>query len=147
MRIAVAADERVGIAGALIDELRRRGHEPIAHGALADDERDDWAWATEAAARDLATGKPSRRSSAAGPGPGRRSPRTRSAEFARRSASTRRRPTAPAAGTTPTAWRSACGRPPRPSSARFSTRGSPAGRATPSDDRANVEHLAEIEDG
>jgi ribose 5-phosphate isomerase B len=57
MRIAVAADERIGIAGALIDELRRRGHEPIPHGALADDERDDWAWATEAAARDLATGQ------------------------------------------------------------------------------------------
>ena len=57
MRIAVAADERIGIAGALIDELRHRGHEPIAHGALAADERDDWAWATEAAARDLATGQ------------------------------------------------------------------------------------------
>jgi ribose 5-phosphate isomerase B len=57
VRIAVAADERVGIAGALIDELRRRGHEPIAHGALADDERDDWAWASEAAARDLAAGQ------------------------------------------------------------------------------------------
>ena len=57
MRIAVAADERIGIAGVLIDELRRRGHEPIAHGALAADERDDWAWATEAAARDLATGR------------------------------------------------------------------------------------------
>jgi ribose 5-phosphate isomerase B len=57
MRIAVAADERVGIAEALIDELRSRGHEPIAHGALAADERDDWAWATEAAARDLATGQ------------------------------------------------------------------------------------------
>ena len=27
MRIAVAADERIGIAGALIDELRRRGHD------------------------------------------------------------------------------------------------------------------------
>jgi ribose 5-phosphate isomerase B len=57
MRIAVAADERIGIAGTLIDELRRRGHEPVAHGALAADERDDWAWATEAAARDLATGQ------------------------------------------------------------------------------------------
>ena len=40
MRISVAADERVGLAEALIDELRSRGHEPIAHGALAADERD-----------------------------------------------------------------------------------------------------------
>lgn len=57
MRIAVAADERVGIAEALVDELRRRGHEPIPHGALSDAERDDWAWASEAAARDVATGR------------------------------------------------------------------------------------------
>ena len=57
MRIAVAADERVGIAEALVEELRRRGHEPIAHGALSDAERDDWAWASEAAARDVAQGR------------------------------------------------------------------------------------------
>ena len=53
----MAADERVGIAQALVDELRRRGHEPIPHGALADGERDDWAWASEAAARDVAEGR------------------------------------------------------------------------------------------
>ena len=57
MRIAVAVDERVGIAEAVIDQLRDRGHEPIAHGALAEDERDDWAWASEAAARDVAEGR------------------------------------------------------------------------------------------
>lgn len=57
MKIAVAADERVGVAEALIDELRKRGHEPIPHGALADGERDDWAWASEAAARDVAEGR------------------------------------------------------------------------------------------
>jgi ribose 5-phosphate isomerase B len=57
MKIAVAADERVGIAEAVLDELRRRGHEPIPHGALADGERDDWAWASEAAARDVAEGR------------------------------------------------------------------------------------------
>ena len=56
MRIAVAADERVGVAEALVEELRRRGHEPIPHGALSDSERDDWAWASEAAARDVAAG-------------------------------------------------------------------------------------------
>jgi ribose 5-phosphate isomerase B len=57
MRVSVAADERVGVADAAIEELRRRGHEPIPHGALADDERDDWAWASEAAARDVAEGR------------------------------------------------------------------------------------------
>ena len=41
MRIAVAADELTGIADALVEELRRRGHEPVLHGAYADDERPD----------------------------------------------------------------------------------------------------------
>src|SRR4051812_38829045 len=57
MRISVAADERTGIADAVVDELRKRGHEPLPHGALNDDERDDWAWASEAAARDVAEGR------------------------------------------------------------------------------------------
>jgi len=57
MKISVAADERTGVADAVVDELRRRGHEPLLHGALADSERDDWAWASEAAARDVAEGR------------------------------------------------------------------------------------------
>jgi ribose 5-phosphate isomerase B len=57
VRIAVAADERTGIAEALVAELSRRGHEPLPHGALADAERDDWAWASEAAARDVVEGR------------------------------------------------------------------------------------------
>jgi ribose 5-phosphate isomerase B len=57
MKIAVAADERVGVADAVVEELRKRGHEPIPHGALADGERDDWAWASEAAARDVSEGR------------------------------------------------------------------------------------------
>ncbi len=57
MRIAVAADERTGVADAVVEELRRRGHEPLVHGALAEGERDDWAWASEAAARDVAEGR------------------------------------------------------------------------------------------
>src|SRR3954466_15953264 len=57
MRISVAADERTGVAQAVVDELRRRGQEPIVHGALSDQERDDWAWAAEAAARDVAEGR------------------------------------------------------------------------------------------
>src|SRR3954453_654167 len=57
MKVSVAADERTGVADAVVEELRRRGHEPIVHGALADGERDDWAWASEAAARDVAEGR------------------------------------------------------------------------------------------
>jgi ribose 5-phosphate isomerase B len=57
MRIAVSSDERTGVAEALVNVLRERGHDPIAHGALTDDERPDWAWASEAAARDVAEGR------------------------------------------------------------------------------------------
>src|SRR3954466_5119977 len=57
MKIAVAADERVGVADAVVAALRERGHEPLVHGALAQGERDDWAWCCEAAARDVAEGR------------------------------------------------------------------------------------------
>jgi ribose 5-phosphate isomerase B len=57
MLISVAADELTGVAGALLGELRRRGHETVAHGALGEGEREDWAWASEAAARDVAEGR------------------------------------------------------------------------------------------
>jgi ribose 5-phosphate isomerase B len=57
MRIAIAADERTGVADRVVEEVRRRGHEPLLHGALAAGERDDWAWASEAAARDVAGGR------------------------------------------------------------------------------------------
>jgi ribose 5-phosphate isomerase B len=57
VRIAVAADERTGIAEAVLAELRRRGHEPVPHGALGDGEREDWAWASETAARDVSEGQ------------------------------------------------------------------------------------------
>ncbi|HWY90928.1 MAG TPA: RpiB/LacA/LacB family sugar-phosphate isomerase [Solirubrobacteraceae bacterium] len=58
--IAVAADERVGIADGLVAALRGRGFQALAHGALADGEageREDWAWASAAAARDVAEGR------------------------------------------------------------------------------------------
>ncbi len=57
MRIAVSSDERTGVADALVEELRRRGHDPVPHGALADGDRPDWAWASEAAARDVVEGR------------------------------------------------------------------------------------------
>jgi ribose 5-phosphate isomerase B len=57
MRIAVAADERAGVAEAVVEALRSRGHQVLPHGALTDGEREDWAWASEAAARDVADGR------------------------------------------------------------------------------------------
>jgi ribose 5-phosphate isomerase B len=57
MRISVSADERTGVAEAVADALRARGHDVLEHGALRDGERPDWAWASEAAARDVADGR------------------------------------------------------------------------------------------
>jgi ribose 5-phosphate isomerase B len=57
MRIAVAADELVGVAETVVEELRTRGHEPVLHGALDPGGRADWAWASEAAARAVAEGR------------------------------------------------------------------------------------------
>ena len=57
MRIAVSSDERTGVAEALAEELRERGHEPLLYGALAPGDRPDWAWASEAAARAVAEGR------------------------------------------------------------------------------------------
>ena len=57
MRISVAADELTGIATTLLGELERRGHHTVGHGALGERERNDWAWASEAAARDVAEGR------------------------------------------------------------------------------------------
>ena len=57
MRIAVSSDERTGVAERVVEELRERGHEPVPHGALAEGDRPDWAWASESAARDVAEGR------------------------------------------------------------------------------------------
>ncbi|MGI8660648.1 MAG: RpiB/LacA/LacB family sugar-phosphate isomerase [Thermoleophilaceae bacterium] len=57
MRIAVAADERTGVAEAVVEELRSRGHEPALHGALTNGEPAAWAWASEAVAREVAAGQ------------------------------------------------------------------------------------------
>ena len=55
--ISVAADEVTGVARVLLAELERRGHHTLPHGALSDADRDDWAWASESAARDVAEGR------------------------------------------------------------------------------------------
>ena len=57
MRISVAADEQTGVAGLVVEQLRVRGHDVLLHGALAEDERADWAWCCEAAAQDVADGR------------------------------------------------------------------------------------------
>ena len=58
MRVAVAADEDTGVARQVLEELGRRGHDVVAaHGALDPGDRDDWAWCSEAAARDVAEGR------------------------------------------------------------------------------------------
>ncbi len=57
MRISVSADEQTGIARTVRAELERRGHQVLPHGVLADGERDDWAWASELVARDVAQGR------------------------------------------------------------------------------------------
>ena len=58
MRIAIAADEVTGVAAEMAEAVAARGHEVVAlHGALNPDERDDWAWCSEAAARDVAEGR------------------------------------------------------------------------------------------
>jgi ribose 5-phosphate isomerase B len=57
MKISVSADEMTGIAHGLVHELRRRGHEPLGHGVLGPGDREDWEWASEAAARDVAEGR------------------------------------------------------------------------------------------
>ena len=57
MRIAVAADDLSGVAEAVPEALRARGHELLLHGALVPGERSDWAWTSERAARDVAEGR------------------------------------------------------------------------------------------
>ncbi|HLH14295.1 MAG TPA: RpiB/LacA/LacB family sugar-phosphate isomerase [Solirubrobacteraceae bacterium] len=59
MRISLSADELTGVAPVLAGELERRGHQLLLHGALdaARREREDWAWASETVARDVADGR------------------------------------------------------------------------------------------
>jgi len=58
MRVSISADDLTGVAGAVAAAVEARGHEVVArHGALEPSERDDWAWASEAAARDVAEGR------------------------------------------------------------------------------------------
>jgi RpiB/LacA/LacB family sugar-phosphate isomerase len=60
MRISVSADMDEGVARLLAGELQRRGHTVLAHGLLRAEpggEQDEWAYCSEAAARDVAEGR------------------------------------------------------------------------------------------
>jgi ribose 5-phosphate isomerase B len=57
MKVAIASDMDTPLARKVLEEIRRRGHEPLTHGALTEDERADWAWSCERAARDVAEGR------------------------------------------------------------------------------------------
>ena len=130
MRIAVAADERAGIA----DDGARASCAGAATsrsptGRCAEGERDDWAWASEAAARDVAEGRAEQAIVCCWTGTGASIAANKVAGHPGGAVRRRRRPrTAPGAGTTPTCWRSACARPRRRSWPRSSTPGSAASR-------------------
>ncbi|MEU0287166.1 RpiB/LacA/LacB family sugar-phosphate isomerase [Streptomyces sp. NPDC052492] len=56
MRISVSSDMDEPVARALLAELRERGHEVRAHGALSPGDDPQWAACSEAAAREVADG-------------------------------------------------------------------------------------------
>ncbi|MDH6219064.1 RpiB/LacA/LacB family sugar-phosphate isomerase [Streptomyces pseudovenezuelae] len=56
MRISVSSDMDEPVARALVAELRKRGHEVVAHGALAPGDDPQWAACSSAAAQDVAAG-------------------------------------------------------------------------------------------
>ncbi|MBA2813514.1 RpiB/LacA/LacB family sugar-phosphate isomerase [Streptomyces sp. KM273126] len=57
MRISVSSDMDEPVARLLLAELRGRGHEVVAHGALSPDDDPQWAACSEAAAREVASGR------------------------------------------------------------------------------------------
>jgi ribose 5-phosphate isomerase B len=57
MNISISADSPLGIAPQLADWVRERGHVVLLHGALAPAANAEWAWASAAAAKDVAEGR------------------------------------------------------------------------------------------
>ncbi|MFE5186031.1 RpiB/LacA/LacB family sugar-phosphate isomerase [Streptomyces sp. NPDC056628] len=60
MRIAVSSDMDEPVARLLVAELRDRGHEVLAHGALSPGDDARWAVCSQAAAREVAAGSADR---------------------------------------------------------------------------------------
>lgn len=56
MRISVSSDMDEPVARQLLAELRRRGHDVLAHGALRPGDSAQWARCSQAAAREVAEG-------------------------------------------------------------------------------------------
>ncbi|MGW0813143.1 RpiB/LacA/LacB family sugar-phosphate isomerase [Streptomyces viridiviolaceus] len=56
MRISVSSDMDEPVARFLVEELRRRGHEVLTHGALRPGADPQWAVCSEQAAREVAAG-------------------------------------------------------------------------------------------
>lgn len=56
MRISVSSDMDEAVARALVGELRARGHDVVAHGALRPGDDPQWAVCSQAAAREVAEG-------------------------------------------------------------------------------------------
>ncbi|MFI9082086.1 RpiB/LacA/LacB family sugar-phosphate isomerase [Streptomyces sioyaensis] len=57
MNISVSSDWDEPVAHMLTKELQDRGHVVMAHGALKKGDRTDWAYASQAAAEDVAAGR------------------------------------------------------------------------------------------
>lgn len=57
MKISISADTLLGIAAFIPGWVRERGHKVILRGALAPQDNAEWAWASAAAARDVAQGR------------------------------------------------------------------------------------------
>ncbi|MGK3944384.1 RpiB/LacA/LacB family sugar-phosphate isomerase [Streptomyces caeruleatus] len=57
MRISVSSDMDEPVARTLLDELRARGHDVVAYGALSPGADPQWAACSEAAAREVAAGR------------------------------------------------------------------------------------------
>lgn len=57
MRIAIGSDERSHLTDFLLEELRRRGHEPMPFGPLAGGGEEDWPLVCGAVARAVAAGE------------------------------------------------------------------------------------------
>jgi ribose 5-phosphate isomerase B len=57
MRISVSSDMDEPVARLLVAELRERGHDVRAHGALREGDDPQWAACSSAAARDVAEGR------------------------------------------------------------------------------------------
>lgn len=57
MRISVSSDMDEPVARLLLAELRRRGHDVLAHGALRPGDGAEWALCSESAAREVSDGR------------------------------------------------------------------------------------------